>query len=791
MAGEVKPCRGLFHRHELLRRELGNVGQDERGLLRGLRAHAEKVDLPLHVRAVALGDAVHHLFVDSDELRALRARRIERACADQVLDRTLIDLHAVHAAAEILKVDERAVELTLLHHAQNEPAADVLDGDEAEADALGLDREAVGGVVDVRRQELDAALAALVEVLAHLVGRVEHAREQCRHVFFRIVALEVCRLIRDDRIGRGVRLVERVVREGVNFLVNFLRGLLVDAVCHAAGDIARGIAVQKRLALALDVLDLLLAHRAAQHVCLAERVARELLEDLDDLLLIHDAAIGDRQDRLKLRNEVCDLFRVVFAGNEFRNGLHRPRTVERDQSRDVFDVLRLQADAHARHAARFELEDARRPPRGQHFVGRGVIFRNTGKSKVFILFTDRLDCVIQNREVAQAKEVHFEQAELFERRHHVLADDRVVVARERDIVDDRSLRDNHAGGVRRGVARHAFKGACRVDELFHLLVALVLFAQLARDAQRVVERDVRPCGDELGDDVAVGIAHIECASHIANDAARGHRAEGHDLRHVIVAVLAAHILHDLAAARIAEVHVDIRHGHALGIQKALEKEAVFHRLDVCDRQAVRNDTARRAAAARTDGDTDALGVAHKVGDDQKVVDKAHALDHVLLVFELRALLVRPFAIALGEAVGAELFKVCERGVALRHLEFRQMVLAERKLQIAALGDLAGVLDRLGIVGKQRRHLLGRTKIEALRLIAHAVFVVHGLARLDAEQHVVRVGIFFSKIVRVICHDEREPRLLVQAQDALVDDGLIADAVVLQFEVEVLGAKDFR
>ena len=148
-------------------------------------------------------------------------------------------------------------------------------------------------MVDVRRQELDAALAALVEVLAHLVGRVEHAREQCRHVFFRIVALEVRRLICDDRIGRGVRLVERVVREGVNFLVNFLRGLFVNAVCHAAGDIARGIAVQKRLALALDVLDLLLAHRAAQHVCLAERVARELLEDLDDLLLIHNAAIGD------------------------------------------------------------------------------------------------------------------------------------------------------------------------------------------------------------------------------------------------------------------------------------------------------------------------------------------------------------------------------------------------------------------------------------------------------------------------------------------------------------------
>ena len=56
---------------------------------------------------------------------------------------------------------------------------------------------------------------------------------------------------------------------------------------------------------------------------------------------------------------------------------------------------------------------------------------------------------------------------------------------------------------------------------------------------------------------------------------------------------------------------------------------------------------------------------------------------------------------------------------------------------------------------------------------------------------MRVGIFFSKIVRVVRHDEREARFLVQTQDALVDDGLIADAVVLQFEVEVLGAKDSR
>ena len=341
------------------------------------------------------------------------------------------------------------------------------------------------------------------------------------------------------------------------------------------------------------------------------------------------------------------------------------------------------------------------------------------------------------------------------------------------------------------MARHPLKGARRVDEPFHLLIALVLFPQLARDTQRVVERDVRPCGDELGDDVAVGVAHVERAADVADHAARGHRTEGDDLRNMVVAVLAPDVIDNLAAARIAEVHVDIRHRHALGIQKALEKQSVLHRLDIRDGQAVGNDAARRAAAPRTDGNADALGVAHKVGDDQKVVDKAHALDHVLLIFELRALLLRPLAVALGKAVGAELFEVSERGIPLRHLEFRQVVFAERELQVTVLGDPAGIFDRLGIIGKQRRHLLGRAQIEALRLVAHTVFIVHGLARLNAEQHIVRVGVLFSKIMRVVRHDKRESRFLVQAQNALVDNSLVTDAVILQFQIKVLWAKDIR
>ena len=173
---KVEPRRRFFHRHQLLRRELGNVRQDKSRLPRRFRTHAKKVDLPLHIDAIALGNAVHHLLIDGDELRALCTRRVERARANEILDRALVDLHAVHAAAEILKIDKRPIQLALAHHAQDQPTSDVLDGNETEANTFGLDREAISGVIDVRRQELNAALAALGEVFAHLVGRVEYAR---------------------------------------------------------------------------------------------------------------------------------------------------------------------------------------------------------------------------------------------------------------------------------------------------------------------------------------------------------------------------------------------------------------------------------------------------------------------------------------------------------------------------------------------------------------------------------------------------------------------------------------
>ena len=171
-------------------------------------------------------------------------------------------------------------------------------------------------------------------------------------------------------------LIECVIGEGEDLIVDFFGRGGVDAVGHAALDVAGGIAVEKRLPLLGHVLGLLLAHGPAEHIRLAQGVPRQLLEDLDDLLLIDDTAVSDGQDRLQLRDDVADLAGIMLTGNELGDRIHGAGTVQGNDSRDVLNALGLQSYADAGHTGRFHLEHTVGFAVGEHFVGRRVPLRN-------------------------------------------------------------------------------------------------------------------------------------------------------------------------------------------------------------------------------------------------------------------------------------------------------------------------------------------------------------------------------------------------------------------------------
>ncbi len=70
------------------------------------------------------------------------------------------------------------------------------------------------------------------------------------------------------------------------------------------------------LALLGHLLDLLLAHGAAQQVGFAQRIAGQAIGDLHHLLLVDDDAVGLFQDLLQLRQIVNHFLAAVLALDE-------------------------------------------------------------------------------------------------------------------------------------------------------------------------------------------------------------------------------------------------------------------------------------------------------------------------------------------------------------------------------------------------------------------------------------------------------------------------------------------
>ncbi len=227
--------------------------------------------------------------------------------------------------------------------------------------------------------------------------------------------------------------------------------------------------------------------------------------------------------------------------------------------------------------------------------------------------------VLNQRQRAEAEEVHLQEADALDLLHRPLRDDFVAAALvERRVVGDRARRDDDAGGVRRGMPRHAFEAARDVEQLLDLRVAVLQLLEGRRLLHGLLERHVERRRNQLGDLVGIGQRDVERARDVAHGSLGLHRPEGDDLRDVLAAVAPRHVLDDLAAAPLAEVDVDIGQRHALGIQEALEDEVVLERVDVGDAKAVRDQASGGRPAARAHRNPLLAGVPDEVPDDQEV-----------------------------------------------------------------------------------------------------------------------------------------------------------------------------
>ena len=188
-----------------------------------------------------------------------------------------------------------------------------------------------------------------------------------------------------------------------------------------------------------------------------------------------------------------------------------------------------------------------------------------------------------------------------------------------------------------------------------------------------------------------------------------------------------------------------------------------------------------------------LGPAHEVADHEEVAGEAHLRDDPQL--ELDAVLVLRLE-AVGEAVRGVLLDLGAQevvlGLAGGKREPRHPVdLAEHPVVgLDALGDQQGVVGGAGHLGiPVLAHFRGAAQVITITVELEAVGVVERLPRLDAQQRGVRFRLVFRDVMGIVRGQRWQIELLGDLEQSLPHAAFDREAVVHQFEEEVLLPED--
>ena len=216
---------------------------------------------------------------------------------------------AGHPFDEVIYVCELSVPCPFADDGLHDVGAEALDASEAEADvSLSVDGEGGVRLIDVRIENLDAALLAVIHDFLDLVHLREVVAQVSRLELGRIVSLEPARLVTDPGVAGGVGLVEGVLRELLPVLPDFVESLFRVTVLHPAR--------HELFFQGVKDVNLLLSHSLSQFVGLTFGEVRQFLRKKHDLLLIDRDSVGILEELLHLRKVIFHGLLPLLSGDE-------------------------------------------------------------------------------------------------------------------------------------------------------------------------------------------------------------------------------------------------------------------------------------------------------------------------------------------------------------------------------------------------------------------------------------------------------------------------------------------
>ena len=268
---------------------------------------------------------------------------------------------------------------------------------------------------------------------------------------------------------------------------------------------------------------------------------------------------------------------------------------------------------------------------------------------------------------------------------------------------------------------------------------------------------------------------MQHAPHIANHRFGRQRAERHDLADRFFAVFFAHIFNHAATVGLAEVDIEVRHGHAFGIQEPLEQQRVFQRVEVGNLQRVCHQRACTRTTTRPHRAAILFCPVDKVLHNQKIAREAHLDNRLQLEIQTR-LIFGHFFIALC-LVGIQHFHAFAQTLIGQHAQIiiqrhtfwrrkiRQEILAQFQFHITAFGNFQRIGQCGRQIGKTFRHFFRAREILAVGKIMWPLVVRHHPAAGNAHTGIVRCEVFaLQKLGRMGRH-HRQIQLFCQAHAA--------------------------
>ena len=722
------------------------------------------------------------------------AQAVEGAAFDEALHHTLVDLAQIHAGTKVHQRSERPFGLSFRHDGLDGPLAHILDRHQTVADLAVADLEGRPAVVHVRRQNFDTMAAAFDHVLDDPVGGMHFARQQGRQEFHRVVRFEIGGLIGNQSIGGAVGLVEPVAPEFFHEVENRFGFIFGNLVFQRPG--------HERIPMLGHFLGDFLAHGLAQVVRFGHGIIGQFGGNFHDLLLVEDNAVGLLENRLEFRHKIDHGLAAVFALNKIIHhaAVQGAGAIEGHQGGDVGKRSRLQPHQQIFHAGAFQLENARGVAAGQEGIGRPVVqIQIDHIGHRLTLIRQKRQGLFDDREVAQSQEIELDEPRLFHVLHVKLGYHLpFFTAVQGQVFHQGLVADDHAGGVGGGVAREALQDTANLEQFRNFRARGGQLVEFRLLGDGILETDVENIRHHFGNGIHLPQGNVQRSPYIPDHGPCLEFSIGNDLRYKFsTAVLLHHVFVDLVPPVDAEIHVDVGHADAGGVQEPFKNQAVLDGVQIGNAHGVGHHAAGRRPAPRAHRNAVFLGVADEVGHDEEIGGKTHFLDDGNFIFQ---------PLIVDRLVNTRLFLpdfVHAAPVAGTHRSLEQVfradifgrgkgwkMIGEIELIGAPAGNGERIFDGAGVILKGGLHFRRGLEVELVRAEPEAVALVDGFAGLDAQQHIVGPHVLLFQVMAVVAGHQGDGQFGAHLPQGAVHRLLDVDPVVLDLEIEMVVAKEF-